>query len=361
MISYAEALKILEAVAKPLHPQSMALGDLHGAVLAEDIVSPMAVPSFNNSAMDGFAVRCHELAGASPENPVLLPVVARIAAGDRPLRAYPPLTVCEITTGSEVPPCFDAVVPVESAQAQTASQDRVCIAFARPPVQSDNVRYIGEDFSRGDLVLAAGAVMTAEAIMASAALGLAKASVRIPPALYLFATGNELVELGAPLSGGQINESNVPYLMAAAKRVGLSAFSGGIVDDSPQSLARRLSQVPPESIIITTGAVSKGRFDFIPALLNDLGATIHFHKVSIRPGKPILFASLPNGSWFFGLPGNPVSAAVGFRFFVQPLIDRLLQKSPSQNPLPCSKRPFPKKSISPFSSKASPSKILMRG
>ncbi|KAF0116229.1 MAG: molybdenum cofactor synthesis domain protein [Hyphomonadaceae bacterium] len=173
-----------------------------------------------------------------------------------------------------------------------------------------------------------GVTINAEIIMLLAAVGIANLEVFQAAKLQIFSTGNEIIDYNEPeLPLGKIYNSTAPYLLARAKEIGVEATYGGVVADDAALFEKLIAQIPSGNIIITTGAVSMGKWDFIPQSLSKLGAKIHFHKVNIRPGKPIIFATLPNGNLFFGLPGNPISSAIGFKFFVEPALRAIGGKS----------------------------------
>lgn len=327
MISYEEALKIITSKADTLKTQQVTLMQALGKIAAEDVISPIQVPSFRNSAMDGFAVCVAQLVGASEQSPVTLKIQAAIAAGDVASIGQTE-KAAQIMTGAIVPEPYDAIVPVELV---TASGDTV--TFTRPVRTGDHVRLPGEDVTKGQSVLRRGEAITPETIMLLSSLGITEVATNHTPKLHILSTGNEITDdYAKPLQGAQIYNSNAPYLLAAAQQQGLEAQYEGIVRDDPALFESKISAIKEPAIIISTGAVSKGVWDFIPESLKDMGATIHFHRVNIRPGKPVLFASLPNGSFYFGLPGNPISAAIGFTFFVMPLV-RALQGLPDAPPL----------------------------
>jgi molybdopterin molybdotransferase len=327
MISYEEALKIITSKAGAPKVQKVPLMQALGEIAAEDVTSSIQVPSFRNSAMDGFAVCAAQLASASEQSPVTLKIQAAIAAGDIASIGQEE-TAAQIMTGAIVPEPYDAIVPVEMV---TMSSDTV--TFTRFSRIGDHVRHPGEDVAKGQSVLRRGEAITPETIMLLSSLGIAEVVATHLPRLHILSTGNEITDdYTAPLQGAQIYNSNAPYLLAAAQQQGLEAKYGGIMRDDPALFESKIAAIKEPSIIISTGAVSKGVWDFIPESLKNMGATIHFHRVNIRPGKPVLFAALPNGSFYFGLPGNPISAAIGFTFFVMPLV-RALQGLPDAPPL----------------------------
>lgn len=327
MISYEEALKIITGQAGAPKVQQVPLMQAFGKIAAEDVTSPMQVPSFRNSAMDGFAVCALQLASASEQSPVTLKIQTAIAAGDVASVGHTE-TAAQIMTGAIVPEPYDAIVPVEMV---IVNGDTV--TFTRPARTGDHVRFPGEDVTKGQSVLRRGEAIAPETIMLLSSLGITEVATTHTPKLHILSTGNEITDnYATPLQGAQIYNSNAPYLLAVAEQQGLEAQYEGIVRDDPALFESKIAAIKEPAILISTGAVSKGVWDFIPESLKNMGATIHFHRVNIRPGKPVLFATLPNGSFYFGLPGNPISAAIGFTFFVMPLV-RALQGLPDAPPL----------------------------
>ncbi len=196
------------------------------------------------------------------------------------------------------------------------------VTFCNPTELNNNIRFAGEDFVVGDEVVEEGAMITPMHVMALATVGQKMIAVMGKPKVTVLTTGKEVVDdVDAELLSGQIRNSNSPYLMSVLNDMGIEAQYGGIFHDEPDVFEEKVRGLVDENdIIISTGAVSAGKHDFIPDSLRKLGAEILFHKVAIRPGKPVLYARFPNGTHYFGLPGNPVSAAVGLRFFVTPLL-----------------------------------------
>ena len=314
MIPYSKALEIIAAKTQPLAPARVKLADALGKIAAKPLHSPIAVPSFRNSMMDGYALASADLKQAN-SLPLL---VAPIAAGNaNPLHQEGHCV--EITTGAMLPQGCDTVVPVEDVRLHDG-----LVEFPNLVKPGQFVRGVGSDFAVGATLLQAGTRIQAGHIMALAAAGIAEVAVRILPEVHLFTTGNEVVDAGtAPLPAGKIYNANAPFLLARLQEEGLAAKCGGQIADDVAAFHAALDHVPAGSIILTTGAVSRGKWDFIPEALMARGAKIHFHRVMVRPAKPILFATLPCGTQFLGLPGNPVSAAIGLRFFLQPLMNRL--------------------------------------
>ncbi|MBI2605745.1 MAG: molybdopterin molybdotransferase MoeA [Deltaproteobacteria bacterium] len=349
MISYHEALDVIRglAVGRELAGEAVALEEGIGRISACDISSAECIPPFDNSAMDGFAVTASRTRSASVAAPARFRVVGCVAAGDPIFRHDgTPDAAIEIMTGAAMPEgALDAVVKVEDVEILRDSRGKVSEILLRRPLKSrENVRGRGEDFRPGQRALAAGTTIMPEHVMALASLGVARIEVRRQPLVAVVSTGRELVHHAeATLAPGMIRNSTAPYLMTALSRYGARAKYYGAIPDDPghfiDIMAGILRDAP--DVILTTGAVSMGKHDFIGAALEKLGATIRFHKVAIRPGKPLLVADwekpFPAGPKkkspvVFGIPGNPVSTAVGLRFFVEPYL-RAVAGLPPEKPM----------------------------
>ena len=324
MITYPQALATVLDTVTPLPAAVQPVAQALGHVAATDVINVQAVPPFDNSAMDGFALRAADTAAASPASPVQLAVTDLLTAGD----AGSDLQIssggcCEIMTGAPVPQGCDAVIPVEQVQIERAADGRpVSVSIDQVVATARNLRCAGEDFAAGDVLLRAGQVLTAERMMGLAATGVTDVTVHRSPGVAVITTGNELSD-SAELEPGMINDANGPYLQSAVASFGAELDGLYRTGDSAEKLIARINSLPDADVIITTGGVSAGRMDFVPAALEQLGADILFHRVAIRPGKPLLFAHLPDGRVVFGLPGNPIAVAVGMRFFVVPAIRRM--------------------------------------
>jgi molybdopterin molybdotransferase len=303
------------ATVQPLPPLEVDLERALGTVLAEDVSSPVPLPPFDNSAMDGYAVRAEDVAGA----PVSLPVIEDIAAGDSELRAVGPGLVTRIMTGAPMPGGADAVVPVEWTDGGTT---RVTI---HKPVPPDNaVRRSGEDVQAGDVVLRAGTRIGAAQLGILAGVGRRRVVVRPRPRVVVLSTGAELAEPGSPLAPGQIWESNSFMLAAAVREAGGEGFRAGAVTDDPQVFLERLdAQLVRADAVITSGGVSMGAYEPVKEALGPLG-TVAFEKVAMQPGMPQGFGVVgPDNVPIFALPGNPVSSFVSFVLFVKPALRRM--------------------------------------
>ncbi len=312
----AHVADILDVVV-PLPPRSLPLGSAHGCVLAADLRAGSALPGFDNSAMDGYAVHIADVADAGPERPVTLAVT-----GDIPAEAGTPSpvargTAARIMTGAPLPPGADTVVQLEWTDGR---MDRVTVTRAPGPGQ--NIRRAGEDVAVGDLVLSAGRLLGAAQIGLLAALNVATPVVHPRPRVGVLSTGSELVEVGETLGPGQIVDSNSHAVAAAAREAGAQIRRLGGVPDSPDAFATVLAGVLADvDVVITTGGVSVGAFDVVKQVLAGSGK-VRFESLAMRPGKPQGFGVI-DGVPIFTLPGNPVSALVSFELFVRPALLRM--------------------------------------
>jgi molybdopterin molybdotransferase len=322
--------EVLAAIS-PLPSRELALADALGAVLDGDVTAEWPLPGFENSAMDGYAVRAADLAGASADKPVTLPVHGEIPAGDTTAHTVEPGTCIRIMTGALMPAGADAVVPVESTDGGT---EIVAIREAAEPGSS--VREIGGDAQPGDLLLPSGTRLGAAHLGVLAAAGRATVRARPRPRVTVISTGNELVEPGTPLIPGQIWESNATMLTAAARQAGCPARRHPIVRDDPDAvLAAVQDALADADLLITSGGVSMGgEHDVVKAALGTLG-TVTFRKVAMQPGMPQGFGVVgQDRTPIFTLPGNPVSAYVSFRLFVVPALDALQSHNARERGLP---------------------------
>jgi len=319
MISYNDALDII-LENTPL-AATEATAPVGGRFAATGVESPINVPGFANSAMDGYAVCCATDGHEGAKLRVLGMVTAGMAA---PTGNAEPGSAWEIMTGAPVPDGYDGVIPVERT-----GRDGDTVTLNQDVKSGANVRLAGEDFNQGETVLQPGEKLTAETVMGLAAIGVNSIEAYRQPRVGIVTTGNELSDKEQKLGAGMIHDSNRPFLENAVARAGaVLAESCSVVDEKAALQAKVAETAKSCDIILTTGGVSAGRLDFVPSALAELGAEILFHKVAIRPGKPVLFAKLPDGTLVFGLPGNPVAVAACFRFFVTAAIRRMQGQSP---------------------------------
>ncbi len=310
--------KILSAI-RPLPTETVPVPAALGRVLAAPVIAPIALPRFDNSAMDGYAVRAGDLAGASPAAPVALKLTGQVAAGKTWAGPVPPGACVRIFTGSPLPPGADAVVMQEDTRVADPAGAVQFVASVQP---GENVRSQGEDVPRGAEVLKAGERVTAGTVGLLGALGVTEIVAGRQPVIGLLATGSELREPGQPLAPGQIYESNRLSLAALLTRAGAAPKLFPLAPDTlPATRAALEAAFAQCDAVVTTGGVSVGELDFVKAAFEQLGGTLDFWKVAIRPGKPFVF-----GRWrekfLFGLPGNPVSALVTFLLLVRPALLR---------------------------------------
>lgn len=331
MISYLDAISIIKKNAYTLPSEKITVTDSLNRILSNDIYSPIDLPSFDNSAMDGFAIKYIDSNLASVDNPLSLLVKATIAAEvkEKSVANDEPNTCCEIMTGAAIPVGYDAVVPIEMVEHYTEN-NKSYIRINTPIAKFANIRFSGEDVKQGTLIKSSTQQIKPSDIMLFHALGITNIDVFKKLEISIASTGNEVSDnYSEPLRYGEIYNSNSPLLLNMATETCFKANYYGILPDENQALSEFITNTS-EQILVTTGAVSKGKWDFIPETLRSLGAEILFHSVAIRPGKPILFAKLKDGRFFFGLPGNPVSSMVGWRFFLIPLFYAMIKKSEEQ-------------------------------
>ena len=314
--------KMLQQLTPISDSLNVSLFEAAGRITAKPINSPLDVPSFDNSAMDGYALR---LADIAPDR--VLPVAGKAFAGAPFNGAWPAGSVIRIMTGAPIPAGCDAVV----MQEQTEQRDSGIVITA--PVQAaQNIRRIGEDIQAGKQVLDAGVRLGAAELPLLASLGIAEVSVLRKLRVAIFSTGDELQAVGQPLAEGQIYDTNRFTVALMLNKLGCEVIDLGVIADDQAALRTAFTEADRQAdVVISTGGVSVGEADFTRAMLEELGA-ITFWKLAIKPGKPFAFGRLAN-SWFCGLPGNPVSAAVTFYQLVQPLLATLTGQTTRIMPL----------------------------
>jgi molybdopterin molybdotransferase len=338
MISYHEALQMLLESATPIAGvDSIPIEEALGRFTSEDVLSVLPNPPFSNSAMDGFALRYADIARASTTEPVELSVSGVIGAGEAPGQnaAAGARTAIEITTGAPIPAGYDAVIRIEDVELKRdASGHSSKIKVSLPLKPGENIRFTGEDFASGELLVPAGTEIMPEHLMALTSTGISTIKVFRRPRVALLSTGKEIVGLNQGIAAsslpiGKIFNSTAPFIVSALERMGADIKYYGIVPDQKEEFFvgfRNLLKDDPD-IIITTGAVSVGLYDFIPEALEELGAEVLFHRLAIRPGRPMLFARQQSASGktiaIFGFPGNQISSVIGQRFFVAPYLRRI--------------------------------------
>ena len=296
------------------------IADALGLVIAEDVASPLALPPWDNASMDGYAVRAADVRDASTSAPRTLRVVGTIAAGASPARAIGAGEAVRIMTGAPIPPGADSVVRVEDTD---GGERDVLVRSGRDAMR--NVRPRGEDVAKGELAVRMGTPLHAPHLGLLASIGRSVVRVHRRPRVAVMTSGDELVDVDRfdeVLAGAKIVSSNSYVLAAAIREAGGEPIALGTVRDDPDALRERLGRSECD-LLVTTGGVSVGAFDYTRSVLQDLGAEMRFWRVRIRPGAPLGFGLLRGTPWL-GLPGNPVSAAVTFELFARPAIRKML-------------------------------------
>lgn len=321
MLSVAEASAAIVADIRPLEIERVPLLESLGRVLGTNVTAPLTVPPWDNSAMDGYAVRAADIGRASAEEPVILPVVETIAAGGFASAPLASGAAMRIMTGAPLPAGADTVIRVEDTDGGT---EQVTIRNARDAKR--NLRFRGEDFREGATVLTGGTSIGAAQIGVLASIGKQDVDVWRRPRVAFLGSGDELVDLqhfDEVLAGRKIVSSNNYTLHAMIRAAGGEPVDLGIARDDPADLRARLERAAGTDLIITTAGISVGEFDYTRDVLAQMGADIRFWKVRMRPGAPLGFGIVGGLPWI-GLPGNPVSTMVTFDLFVRPVIRRML-------------------------------------
>jgi molybdopterin molybdotransferase len=317
MLSVEEALERILAAIPILGSEQVALPAALGRVLAEPIVAGRDLPPWDNSSMDGYALRAADAVEATPSHPARLTLVGEIPAGSVAARALRAGEAYRILTGAPMPPGADAVIPQEDVRLEGGQ-----LIVPRPVRRGDFVRPRGEDLRSGDPVLAAGAELGPAALGVLAALGRPMVRVYQQPRVAILSTGDELVDLDTSPGPGQIPNSNSYTLAAQVRETGGVPVDLGIARDTREHLEARFRAGLGADVLVSSAGVSVGDRDFVREVMEKLGAELDFWKVSMRPGKPLTFGRI-GGRPFFGLPGNPVSSMVTFELFVRPALRRL--------------------------------------
>ncbi len=319
MLAVAEAREIILSAVKPRAPRAAPLAEVLDHVLAQDVVASMDLPAWDNNAVDGYAVRSSDVAGAGENNPIHLRVIAEVPAGRAPSARVEPQTCVRVFTGAPIPEGADAVV----MQEDTRPHHEGYIAVVESVEAGENIRRAGEDVTNGEIVLRAGVLLGPSQLGMAAAVGLARLTAYPRPRVGVLVTGEEIVEPGQPLRGGQIYDSNSVALGGLVRRAGCEAVDLGIADDTREDLHEKIDYGLSEcDAVITVGGVSVGEYDLVKDVLVELGCEQKLWKVAMRPGKPFVFGTRGD-RLVFGLPGNPVSAAVTFLILVRPALLKL--------------------------------------
>jgi molybdopterin molybdotransferase len=310
------ALRILEDVRRQPAVR-IPLDDALGLVLAQDVTSPLDIPAWTNSAMDGYAVRADDVRGATAERPVRLQVVEELPAGRFPTRAIGAGECSRIFTGAPLPEGADSVIRQEDTD-----EGKDVVSIVRDRDAGVNFRLVGEDVRKGDTVLSAGATLGPAHLGVLASLAVAHPLAYRRPRVAILGSGDEIADIDQPeeiLSGRKIASSNTHTLIALVRLAGGEPINLGIAKDSPESFRTHLERARDADLLVTTAGISVGEHDYVRSVLEEMGVTHRFWKLRMRPGAPVGFGLLGDVPWI-GLPGNPVSTMVTFELFVRPAI-----------------------------------------
>jgi molybdopterin molybdotransferase len=312
-----DAARIILAAVRPQPALRVPLDDALDSVLAEDIVSPLDVPAWANSAMDGYAARADDVRGATPAAPVRLRVIEEVPAGHFPSRRIGPGECTRVFTGAPVPEGADSVIRQEDTD---LGPDIVIVVSDRDA--EVNIREVGEDIRKGTTVLSAGTPLGPAQLGILASLAAAHPLVFRRPRVAVLASGDEIADVDQPeeiLSGRKVASSNTHALVALVRRAGGEPVNLGIARDTPESLREHLRRAADCDLLITSAGISVGEHDYVRSVLDELGAEQRFWRLRMRPGAPVGFGFVRDVPWI-GLPGNPVSTMVTFELFVRPAI-----------------------------------------
>ena len=302
-------------------PLRMPLDDALGSVLAEDVVSPLDIPPWTNSAMDGYATRGEDVRGATAAQPVRLRVIENLPAGSFPIRAIGAGECARIFTGAPLPEGADSIIRQEDTDEGAAT-----VTIVKDRDVGGNIRRAGEDIRKGSMVLGEGTELGPAQLGVLASLAVANPLVYRRPRVAILGSGDEIVDIDQPeeiLSGRKIASSNTHTLVALVRQTGGAPVTLGIAADTPESLREHLGRAQDCDLLVTTAGISVGEHDYIRAVLDELGATQRFWKLRMRPGAPVGFGLLGEVPWI-GLPGNPVSTMVTYELFVRPAIRKMM-------------------------------------
>ena len=330
MINYQKAINIINKISLNFPNEKISITNSLNRVCSENVLSPSKNPLANNTAFDGFAVLAKETKGLSKKKVKKFKILKTIGAGDNPkINNYQKNSSVEIMTGGLIPKPFDSIVPVEKIKYFPTKQKATHIIVDHEIKKFSFIRFAGEDYNVKDVIVKKGELIQPKHIMALTTLGIKKLYVKKIPKIIFYGTGDEIVDYKKKnISHWQVRNSNNHYFTSFGKSLYYQIIDGGVIKDSqPKKLKEKIKKSLKSDIdiFVTSGAISQGKFDFIPKLINKLSFKTYFKGVSIKPGRPIMLSKFKRKEkLFFGLPGNPISCAAGFRFFVYPLLRKSL-------------------------------------
>ena len=335
MIEYKKVQKIfLRSKIKIKNEKILTKSSLN-RVSADNIFSPNNYPSGNNTAFDGYAVNSRETIGLKNRNKKKFKILKTIAAGDNPyIKNIKKYSTVEIMTGALIPKHFDTIIPIEKINHYPNKKNAKFIIIDKKINKNNHVRFVGSDYRKGEKIVSKGEIINSSHILALKTLGVKNVTVKKKPTIVFYSTGNEISEKNK-IPDWKIRNSNKYYIKSLSKNSFFKIIDGGVLKDKDDKIFKKKIITNFKSkydIFITNGAVSKGKFDFVPAIIKSFKLSNFFKGVAIRPGKPIMFAKFRNkNKSFFGLPGNPISSAACFKFFVYPYL-RLILNMKNEKP-----------------------------
>ena len=328
MISYKVAKKILLKSNIKIKKETIDSLKSLNRVCAEDIYSPVNYPAGNNTAFDGYAINSKDTIYLNKKKSKKFKILKTIAAGDNPkIKNVKKFQTVEVMTGAIINKPFDTVIPIEQIQFYPNFKNKKYILVNKRIKKNEYIRYLGSDYKKKELVVKKGTLIQSSHILAFKSLGIKKIDVKTKPNILFFSTGNEISDK-QKIENWQVRNSNSYYIKSLSNNFLFNFIDGGILRDNDEKIFKKLINKNIKSktdIIITSGAVSAGKFDFVPRVIKKFKLSNFFKDVAIRPGKPVLFAKFKSKEKvFFGLPGNPISSAACFRFFVYPFLSNIL-------------------------------------
>jgi molybdopterin molybdotransferase len=326
MINYPTAKKILKKAKIKIKDEVILVKDSLDRILSEDVISPSHYPLCDNAAFDGFAINSSDTSGIDKKNIKHFKIIGSIAAGKKPIqKKINKFEAIEIMTGGIISRPFNTIIPIEKIVFSQNKHQPRSIIINQKVNKHDHVRFKGSDYKKGQLIIKKGTVILPNHIMALKTLGVKKIQVKKKINILFFSTGNEISNL-EKIANWKVRNSNSYYIKTLSKNFLFNFKNGGILRDHQKKLFKSKIEKMIKSktdIIVTSGAVSAGKFDYIPSVVKQFRTSHYFKSVMIRPGKPILFAKIKE-KVIFGLPGNSISSAACFRFFVYPFITNIL-------------------------------------
>jgi len=342
MIPFHEAKSIVKKHVFTLGKETISIQSIGGRVLAQDIVATFPSPQFDNSAMDGFAVRSADTLGASRNNPITLNMVSISSAGMPSDVVLQSGECTQCMTGAKIPNGADAIIMVEDS---SGFSDSETVQIMLETFPEKHIRKMGEEIDEGETLIEKGTLITPAEIGTCATFGYGEIEVSKKPKIAIFGTGDELIEPGKNLGEGQIYNSNLYVFKELVDRAGGEVVMQDVIKDDKDSLREFLSRALETcDVIISSGGVSMGRYDYVRDVFIELGVLEHFWKVAQKPGKPLFFGT-GNSTLIFGLPGNPVSSYIGFMEWVWPVLETMMGKKESKKVTGILKKPFPREKV----------------